>query len=145
MTPSGAESMRIRPLVPEDATAFGEFVAGIPEGDRTFFKDDLLDPAVVDFLLAGRRGIRLAALTPEGRIAAYGALLPGVGWSSHVGDLRLVVLPELRRRGIGRRLAQRLVVEALRLGMGKLVVEVGGPDVPGPRLRGRGAAPRPGP
>ena len=75
MTPSGAEAMRIRPLVPEDATAFGEFVAGIPEGDRTFFKDDLLDPAVVDFLLAGRRGIRLAALTPEGRIAAYGALL----------------------------------------------------------------------
>ena len=75
MTPSGAEAMRIRPLLPEDAAAFGEFVAGIPEGDRTFFKEDLLDPQEVIFLLAGGRGIRLAALTPEGRIAAYGALL----------------------------------------------------------------------
>ena len=124
MTPSDGEALRIRPLLPDDAAAFGEFVAGIPEGDRTFFKEDLLDPEEVDFLLAGRRGVRLAALTPEGRIAGYGALLPGVGWSSHVGDLRLVVLPELRRRGIGRRLAQRLVAEALRLGMGKLAVEV---------------------
>lgn len=124
MTPSCAEDMRIRPLLPEDTVAFGEFVAGIPEGDRTFFKEDLLDPQEVIFLLAGGRGVRLAALTPEGRIAGYGALLPGMGWSSHVGDLRLVVLPELRRRGIGRRLAQRLVAEALRLGMGKLVVEV---------------------
>ena len=124
MTPSGGDAIPIRPLLADDAAAFGEFVAGIPEGDRTFFKEDLLDPAIVDVLLYRGRGVRLAALTPEGRIAGYGALLPGVGWSSHVGDLRLVVLPSLRRCGIGRRLAQRLVAEALRLGMGKLVVEV---------------------
>jgi L-amino acid N-acyltransferase YncA len=116
--------VRIRPIRPEDARLFGDFVERIPEGDRTFFKEDLLDEEVVAFLLAGRRGIRLAAVTADGRIVAYGAVMPGVGWSGHVGEVRLVVVPEMRRAGIGRRLAQRLVVEALRLGIEKLVVEV---------------------
>jgi ribosomal protein S18 acetylase RimI-like enzyme len=124
MTAEVTFDIRIRPIRPEDAQLFGDFVERIPEGDRTFFKEDLLDEGVMAFLLAGQRGIRLGAVTADGRIAGYGAVLPGMGWSSHVGDVRLVVVPEMRRQGVGRRLAQRLVVEALRHGIGKLVVEV---------------------
>jgi L-amino acid N-acyltransferase YncA len=51
-------------------------------------------------------------------------VLKGIGWSSHVGELRLVIAPEFRQRGIGRLLAQRAVVEALELGVVKLVVDV---------------------
>ena len=51
-------------------------------------------------------------------------MLKGIGGSSHVGELRLVIAPEYRHRGIGRLLAQRAVVEALELGVVKLVVDV---------------------
>jgi L-amino acid N-acyltransferase YncA len=57
-------------------------------------------------------------------VVGYVAVLKGVAWSSHVGELRLVVASEYRQRGIGRLLAQRAVVEALELGVVKLVVEV---------------------
>ena len=50
--------------------------------------------------------------------------MPLHGWSSHVGEVRLVVDPEHRGRGIGRDLARHAVVEAVGLGLSKLVVDV---------------------
>ena len=47
-----------------------------------------------------------------------------MGWSGDVGELRLVTAPERRRQGLGRELARRCLVEALGLGLTKLVVEV---------------------
>ena len=52
------------------------------------------------------------------------AVIPGIGWSDHVGELRLVVDPTRRRNGLGRKLAQLGLVEALRLGLRKVIVEV---------------------
>jgi ribosomal protein S18 acetylase RimI-like enzyme len=52
------------------------------------------------------------------------AIVPLHGWSSHVGEVRLVVDPEHRGRGIGRDLARHAVVEAVQLGLSKLVVDV---------------------
>ena len=50
--------------------------------------------------------------------------MPLHGWSSHVGEVRLVVDPEQRGRGIGRELARHAVLEAVELGLAKLMVEV---------------------
>ena len=52
------------------------------------------------------------------------AVVPLHGWSSHVGEVRLVVDPEHRGRGIGRELARHAVHDAVELGLAKLVVEV---------------------
>ena len=52
------------------------------------------------------------------------AVVPLHGWSSHVGEVRLVVDPEHRGRGIGRGLARRAVLDAVDIGLTKLVVEV---------------------
>jgi ribosomal protein S18 acetylase RimI-like enzyme len=46
------------------------------------------------------------------------------GWSSHVGEVRVIVDPDARGRGIGRALARHAVLEALNLGLTKMVVEV---------------------
>jgi ribosomal protein S18 acetylase RimI-like enzyme len=50
--------------------------------------------------------------------------VPLHGWSSHVGEVRLVVDPEHRGRGIGTALARRAVLDALEMGLAKMVVEV---------------------
>ena len=52
------------------------------------------------------------------------AVVPLHGWSSHVGEVRIVVDPAHRGRGVGRALARHAVLEALALGLRKMVVEV---------------------
>jgi L-amino acid N-acyltransferase YncA len=115
--------VEVRALTNDDVEALTEFFASVPEGDRTFFKEDVSDPVVIAGWVAVADRHRLIALV-DGRIAGYVAVLKGIGWSSHVGELRLVIAPEFRGRGIGRLLAQRAVVEALELGVVKLVVDV---------------------
>jgi ribosomal protein S18 acetylase RimI-like enzyme len=57
-------------------------------------------------------------------VLGYVAVVPLHGWSSHVGEVRVIVDPAYRGRGIGRALARRAVLEALELGLEKMVVEV---------------------
>jgi len=115
--------IEVRLIAADDVERVADFFAAVPDGDRTFFKEDASDPAVVATWAAADAPHRLIALADD-RVVGYVAVLKGVGWSGHVGELRLVVSPEYRQRGIGRLLAQRAVVEALELGVVKLVVDV---------------------
>jgi ribosomal protein S18 acetylase RimI-like enzyme len=116
--------MDIRPLDASMAPALQAFFASIPEGDRTFFKEDVSDPETVAGWTTDPRNRRRVAVDDEGGIVGYVAVLPGVGWSSHVGEVRIVVSPHHRRQGLGRELARHGLLEALELGLAKLVVEV---------------------
>jgi RimJ/RimL family protein N-acetyltransferase len=117
--------MEIRKLEASDAERLEAFLREVPEDDRTFFKEDLADPATIRALTAERRGVRLIALDEAGGIAGYLRVLPGTGLESHVGEIRLVVAPARRRAGVGRDLARRALIEAVReLRLRKLFVEV---------------------
>jgi len=116
--------MEIRALEARDEQAVDRFLERIPEGDRTFFKEDVDDPDVrAAWVRPGTRDARLLALDGD-EVVGYGAVVPLQGWSSHVGEVRVIVDPGNRRRGIGRALARQAVIEALNLGLGKMVVEV---------------------
>jgi ribosomal protein S18 acetylase RimI-like enzyme len=108
-----------RPFIPEDTDALRAFFGRIPEGDRTFFREEVLAP---DWQpeAADHRWVAVA----DGVVVGSLALRPGVAWSSHVGDVRIVVDPARRRHGIGRALARRALVEGIGLGLAKLSVEV---------------------
>jgi L-amino acid N-acyltransferase YncA len=116
--------MNVRPLEKDDFDGLRAFFARIPESDRTFFKDDVLDPAVVAGWLHDERGRRLVAVDDDDVIIGYAAVLPGFGWSSHVGELRLVIDPERRRGGVGKELARQGLVTAIEMGLAKVVVDV---------------------
>jgi ribosomal protein S18 acetylase RimI-like enzyme len=113
----------LRPLAPDDAAVLVEFLATLPEGDRTFFKEaDDLD--TVEYWCRHEHSGRWIVQGEDGKLRAYLAVIPGVGWSSHVGELRLVVGADYRRIGLGRALARRGLLEAVRSGLSKIVVEV---------------------
>jgi ribosomal protein S18 acetylase RimI-like enzyme len=114
--------MEIRRLASDDREILARFLGRVPEGDRTFFKEDVDDPEVVEAWL--RPGPARAIAVEDGRVVGSLAVVPLHGWSSHVGEVRLIVDPDCRGRGIGRALARRAVVEALDLGLEKTVVEV---------------------
>jgi L-amino acid N-acyltransferase YncA len=114
--------MQIRQLELADREALGRFLARVPEADRTFLKEDLSDPAVAAaFTTPGPA--KLVAVEDR-EIVGWLNVVPLHGWSDHVGELRLIVDPDHRGHGIGRTLAQHALVEALALGLKKVVVEV---------------------
>lgn len=114
--------MEIRQLESDDRDALLRFLARVPEGDRTFFKEDVYEPSVAESWLAP--GPARAVAVDGGEVVGWLSLVRLHGWSDHVGEVRLIVDPEHRGRGIGRRLAQQAVLEAHRLGLTKVVVEV---------------------
>ncbi len=114
--------MEIRPLEPRDEEAMKRFFERIPEGDRTFFKEDVTDPAVLAAWTKPGAGRSVAA--DGDTVVGSVALVPLTGWSSHVAELRVVVDPDHRGRGVGRDLSRHAVLEALELGLKKIVVEV---------------------
>jgi RimJ/RimL family protein N-acetyltransferase len=114
----------IRRLEPVDVPALRAFLERLPEGERRWFKDDVLEPTVVEAWARDEHARHLVRIDETGRVIAYGAIHPGRGWSSHVGEMTLMVDPQMRRRGVGREMARSVLVEALRLGLRKVVVEV---------------------
>lgn len=117
--------MELRAIRPGDLEALQEFFRRVPEGDRTFFNEDVLDPDVVQSFITPREGDDRAMLVDEsGTVVGWLALFGGVGWSSHVARLVVIVDPDVRGRGIGKRLAREGLVRGLRAGYSKLIVEI---------------------
>ena len=120
--------MSVVPLRPEHCEALLRFFRELPEGDRTFIKEDVTDPSTVRAWTAGedraQRWVALDGDPPDADVRGYVAVLRLPGWSDHVGELRLVVAPAARGSGLGRQLARHALVRAVDAGMTKLVVEV---------------------
>lgn len=113
----------IRRLSPDDAEVVARFLHELPEGDRTFFKEDA-SAETIERWCADERCPRWLVLGPDGAPQASLSIVPKTGWSAHVGELHLVVGEGFRRQGLGRRLARYGLAEAVRLGLRKIVVEV---------------------
>jgi ribosomal protein S18 acetylase RimI-like enzyme len=112
------------PLTEAYCDALVRFFAELPEGDRTFIREDVTDPDVVRGWAAGSPGVDRWVAVDDDRVLGYVAVLRLPGWSDHVGEVRLVVAPDARGSGLGRDLARHAVVRALEAGLTKLVVEV---------------------
>jgi len=115
--------MEVRAPAAGDLDPLMDFFGRVPESERTFFKEPVLDRATVESWLIAGRG-RRGVTVEGGRVGGYVAVVPLPGWSDHVGELRLVVDPEQRERGLGRALARWALLQALECGLTKLFVEV---------------------
>jgi L-amino acid N-acyltransferase YncA len=116
--------MQIREPSAADLDGLLAFFERVPESERTFFKEPVLDRATVEGWLTGDRGRRGLAFADDGRVVGYVAVIRLTGWSDHVGEVRLVVDPGERGHGLGRGLARWALLQALDCGIGKLTVEV---------------------
>lgn len=115
---------QVRELTRQDAPAVREFFATMPAEDRTFFYQDVEDPAVVEAWAADEQRLRRCATDDDGRLLALAALQPGSDWTSHVAELVLLVSPQARGQHLGRTLARAMLLEAVQHGYLKVTVMI---------------------
>jgi len=119
--------MDTAPLIGPITAADGDGLRGlferVPDGDRTFFRENVTAPGVIEGWLDSTTEHRYVA-RDRSDVVGYAALIPSVGWSSHVAEVRVIVDPAHRRRRVGRSLARHVLIQAIELGFTKLVVEV---------------------
>jgi L-amino acid N-acyltransferase YncA len=118
-------TIAVRAPTPEDTDALLAFFLRVPDGERSFFKEQSVDrETVAAWLAPDARGRRAVAVDDTGEVVGQVAVVPLPGWSDHVVETRLIVDPGRRREGIGRLLARRAVLDAIDCGARKLMVEV---------------------
>ena len=126
LTQDGAQ-MTIRPMVPEDQDALLDFFRRIPEPDRFYLKEDVVDPKIIErwaLTLDYSRALPLLAIL-DGKIVGNGTLIHRrAGARQHIGEVRVVVDPDYRNRGVGRGLLHKLIDIAGNKGLKKLMFEV---------------------
>src|SRR3954470_14156005 len=106
----GLDAMKIRRQRADDLEAMLAFYASVPEDERTFLKEEPLDRTTVEGWFADTRSHRAIAYDDQGIVVGVVGVVPLLGMSDHVGEIRLVVAPASRRSGIGRELARWALV-----------------------------------
>jgi L-amino acid N-acyltransferase YncA len=114
-------------MVPEDKDALLDFFRSIPPEDRFSLKDDVTDPKIIERwaqTLDYSRVLPLLAIL-DGKIVGDGTLHHRrAGARQHVGEVRVVVAPAYRDRGVGRGLLHQLIDIAGDKGLKQLLFEV---------------------
>lgn len=123
----GGSAVEIARMTGADRAALVGFVATLPAHDLLFVPRDLGHPKVIDAWMRSLDAGELVSL-----VARHGGTMVGctaifvdeLSWSKHVGELRVLVAPDWRGRGLGRTLIQECFAQALELGLKKLVAQM---------------------
>lgn len=120
-------SHTIRRFQPDDTRAMLAFAQGLPEHDLLFLGRDLRHPRVIaawqDAIAEGWIDSLLAET--EGAVVGSAALVRDpLGWSPHVGEVRLLVSSDRRGAGLGRDLLEGIFAIAAERGLAKLTAQM---------------------
>jgi L-amino acid N-acyltransferase YncA len=117
----------LRPLLKGDEVALVEYFRSLPPEDRLCLKDDVTDPKVIEnwiYELNYDNLLPLIALH-NGNIVGDATLhFSPIGWTRHMGEVRLTTSTQYRVRGLGTVLIQNLIDIATRLGLEQLSAEI---------------------
>ena len=116
----------IRPLIAQDEAALVDFFKAMPEEDLLYLRDNVKNPQVIKRWCQGLDYETTLPLIAEieGKIVGDATLHQEMrGWKSHIGNVRVVIHPQHRGKGVGRQLMGELIQVALDIGLVKLDAE----------------------
>jgi L-amino acid N-acyltransferase YncA len=123
----GERDVTLRYMSAADGPAVLAFARTLPAHDLLFLRRDITQPEAIETWV---RGIESGAITAvlaewEGAIQGYATISrDALSWSSHVAELRVLVSPAMRGKGLGRLLTQEAFAIALGLGIEKIVAQM---------------------
>lgn len=120
-------SHRIRRFTAADQTAMTVFAEQLPEHDLLFLGRDLKHPRVIAAWIEAMAAGHIDGLVAEENDTLVGTaalVCDPLGWSAHVGEVRLLVTPSRRGAGVGRDLLEGIYVIARERGLSKLVANM---------------------
>ncbi|QNA84380.1 GNAT family N-acetyltransferase [Sphingomonas sp. So64.6b] len=120
-------SHHIRRFAAADRDAMLAFAETLPEHDLLFLGRDLKHPRVVEAWIAAIEEGWIDSLVAEdgGKFVGTAALVRDpLGWSAHVGEIRLLVSPGKRGAGLGRDLLEAIYSIAMERGVEKLTAQM---------------------
>jgi RimJ/RimL family protein N-acetyltransferase len=117
----------VRPLAPDDATALGEFFRRIPEEDRYYLKEDVTAAEVIETWTSNinyDRVVPIVAVIGDRIVADATLHRHRAGARRHVGEIRVVVDPEYRHRGLGTQMVRETIDIAYDNAMESAILEL---------------------
>ena len=123
----GGTPIDLTRMTSADREALVTFVAGLPAQDLLFVPRDISHPKVIDaWMQAVDKGAVVSLITRSGdtMVGCTTIFTDTMSWSRHVGELRVLVSPSGRGKGLGRALIQECFVQALELGLKKLIAQM---------------------
>ena len=124
-TDVGEIELRLMTRADEDAVL--AFARKLPTHDLLFLPRNISEPKVLSAWISEiERGaiISLLAIWSESVVGCGTVVRDPHSWSPHVGEIRMVVLPEVRGTGVGRVLSQETFALALGAGLEKLTAQM---------------------
>lgn len=117
----------LRPMLPEDEDALVRFFTHVSEDDRRYLKEEVTSTEVIarwSHELDYNRALPLLAFD-DGRLVADATLHKRRSVArSHVAEVRVVVDPDYRERGLGTILLRELIAIASDGGLERIVLEL---------------------
>jgi len=123
----GKQDVTLRFMVASDAGGLLAFSRELPEHDLLFLRRDITSPeGIAEWVRELQAGIITTVLAEaEGQILGYATIhRSNLDWSKHVAELRVMVAPSLRGKGLGRRLTEEAFSIALSEGIEKMVARM---------------------
>ena len=119
--------VQLRIIEPGDRDRIVKFARSLPEHDLLFLRRDITDPAEVDGWLAdvAKGNYSTVVALVDGELVGYATVAQdGMTWTRHVGELRLLIAPELRGVGLGSLLIDQAFAMATTRGLRKIVAQM---------------------
>ncbi len=123
----GAIDLTVRPMTADNRAAVLAFADGLPDHDLLFLRRDIRDAEVVDEWMSEIESGRIVTLlaTVDDEMVGYASIdRSQLRWSSHVGEIRVVISEAARGKGLGRLLVEQAFQAAVASGIEKLVARM---------------------
>lgn len=123
----GDTEINFRLMTRDDGDTILNLARGLSDVDLAYLRTDITRADVVDEWIenieAGRTVTVIAE--EEGKAIGYGSLHHNeLMWTSHLGELRIVVSKRFRKLGVGRRLAAEVFHIAKEMSLDRVIVQI---------------------
>ncbi len=128
-------TLKVRLMTRDDRDAVLKFARALPAEDLIHLRWDITRPERVDEWCANIEAGRTSSILAieDDKVVGYGSLHHHqTDWSRHIGELRIMVNPDMRGLGLGRYMTQELLHVTKDLGLTRMVVHIASDQ---PRVR----------